>query len=243
MSSSDSNAMIIDYWDRRASLSVAEWEDFYHRVTPLLMRTRLPEQYSDPARRRELVIDFFEDKILLATATTKAGPLQSAHALHRYLKNYAQDRMRFEANSPFEPAQLDRIAHLPADPVDLAEQHLLHEAGIDARAAEASASAFIVGTLDESERVLLRQDTCASNEPKSINSIGTRYGIRAPYHRAKQLGITRSKGDTYRDYRMSKIGAWLVSTGATLDPDWREEIAALLNLLCRQVRLLGSEDR
>lgn len=242
MSGSDSNTIIVDYWHRRASLSVAEWEDFYHRVTPLLMRTRLPEQYSDPARRRELVTDFFEDKILLATATTRAGPLQSAHALHRYLKNYAQDRLRTETDSLFEPAEPDTIANFPANPVDLAEQQLLHEAGIDVRAAQASASVFITGTLDEADRVLLRQDSCAPSEPQSINSIGTRYGIKAPYHRAKQLGITRSKGDTYRDYRMSKIGAWLVSIGATLEPDWREEIAALLNLLCRQVRLLCAED-
>ncbi|KAF1856335.1 hypothetical protein Lal_00037375 [Lupinus albus] len=214
VSNSDSNAVIVDYWDRRASLSVAEWEDFYHRVTPLLMRTRLPEQYNDPARRRELVNDFFEDKILLATATTKAGPLQSAHALHRYLKNYARDRLRAEADAPFEPAEPDAIASLPAEPVDLAEQQLLHEAGIDVRAAEASAGAFIMGTLDEADRILLHRDTCAPDESQSINSIGTRYGIKAPYHRAKQLGITRSKGDTYRDYRMSKIGAWLAGPEA-----------------------------
>lgn len=235
--------MIADYWHRRASLSVAEWEDFYHRVTPLLMRTRLPEQYSDPARRRELVTDFFEDKILLATATTRAGPLQSAYALHRYLKNYAQDKLREGNDSLFAHLEPGAMADLPAAPVDLAEQQLLHEAGINVREAEASAEAFITSTLDEADRVLLRQDTCAPGEPESINSVGTRYGIKAPYHRAKQLGITRSKGDTYRDYRMSKIGAWLVSIGATLDPDWREEIAALLNLLCRQVRLLCAEDR
>jgi hypothetical protein len=235
--------MIVDYWHRRAGLSVAEWEDFYHRVTPLLMRTRLPEQYSDPARRRELVTDFFEDKILLATATTRAGPLQSAHALHRYLKNYAQDRLRAETDGLFEPAEPEAVANLPAEPVDLAEQQLLHEAGIDARAAEASAGAFIANTLDEADRALLRHDTCAPTEPESINSIGARYGIKAPYHRAKQLGITRSKGDTYRDYRMSKVGAWLVSIGARLEPDWREEIAALLNLLCRQVRLRHAEER
>jgi len=45
------------------------------------------------------------------------------------------------------------------------------------RAAEASASAFITSTVDEADRVLLRQDTCASSKPQSINSNGTRYVI------------------------------------------------------------------
>jgi hypothetical protein len=35
----------------------------------------------------------------------------------------------------------------------------------------------------------------------------------------------------------------LLSIGAKLDPDWRAELAALLNLLCRQVRLRYAEDR
>ena len=147
--------------------------------------------------------------------------------------------MRAETDLLLEPAEPDAIAHLPADPVDLPEQQLLREAGIDVQVAEASADAFIANTLDETDRVLLRHDTCAPSEAESINSIGTRHGIRAPYHRAKLLGITRSKGDTYR---MSKIGNWLVSIGAKLDPDWREEIAALLNLLCRQVRLRFAEE-
>ncbi|MGI5013786.1 MAG: hypothetical protein ACRYGO_21470 [Janthinobacterium lividum] len=239
----DNNAMIVDYWQRRADLSAAEWEDFYRRVTPLLMRTRLPEPYSDPARRWELVIDFFEDKILLATATTRAGPLQSAHALHRYLKNYAQDKLRAETESIFEPVEAEAVTQLPADPVDLAEKQLLREAGIDLQAAKASADEFIAIALDEADRVLLRHDTCASTESESIHRIGTRHAIRAPYHRAKQLGITRSKGDTYRDYRMSKIGAWLLSIGAKIDPDWREEIATLLNVLCRQLRLRYAEEQ
>jgi hypothetical protein len=84
---------------------------------------------------------------------------------------------------------------------------------------------------------------CASSEPEPSSSIGSRYGIKSPHHRAKQLGLTRSGGDTYRDYGRSKIGAWLLSIGAKLDPDWRAELAALLNLLCRQVRLRYAEDR
>jgi len=48
--------------------------------------------------------------------------LQSAHALHRYLKNYAQDRLRTEIDLPFEHAEPDAIANLHAGPVDLSEQ-------------------------------------------------------------------------------------------------------------------------
>lgn len=243
MSASDNNAKIVDYWRRRRTLTVPEWEDFYRRVTPLLLRTRLPDEYGDPARRLELVTDFFEDKILLNAATTKAGLLDSAHALHGYLKNYVRDRLRGETDPPPDPAGPDAVDNLAAEPEGLAEAQLLKEAGIDVSAAEASADEFVDKILDEHDRLLLRHDTCAPVEPESIHSIGKRYLIKSPHHKARQLGITRNRGDIYRDYHMSKIGKWLSSLGARIEPDWRLEIAALLNLLCRQLRLRYAEDR
>lgn len=238
----DVNGKIVDYWSRRGALSEAEWVDFYRCTVPLLMRTRLPEEYADQGKRRDLVDCFFQDKILLNAASSGAGPLHNAHALHQYLKNYATDISRrerchesLESLAQEEPAQgdakgraLDRARHAA----------LLGEAGIDADAAMHKASRFL-STLEPGERDYLRDHACADDgAAEPISSIARRHALGSTYHtKARKLGVTRSKGETYAQYGQTKIGQWLLSAGARLDPDWREEIAVLLVLLCHQAGL------
>ncbi|WP_296946747.1 hypothetical protein [uncultured Massilia sp.] len=246
----DANARIVDYWNRRAALGRAEWVDFYHCVVRLLMRTSLPEEYNGQEERRDLVNRFFQDKILLNAETSKAGPLQNAYALHGYLKNYAKDVWR--ASRKHVAGSLDDMAEKDgvevADDVDLADDaaamgsadphiDLLGEAGIDVQAVLHSADGFIE-TLAIGERAYLRHHSCADGKPEPVSRIAQRLNLGTMFHiRAQKLGITRSKGETFRGYEKTKIGAWLRSTGAQLDPEWRQELAALLILLCQQVRL------
>ena len=85
---------------------------------------------------------------------------------------------------------------------------LLGEAGIDAAKALLSAERF-VGTLAPSELGYLRHASCAEEKAEPVSRIAERMHI-ANYHvTAKRLGITRSKGETYRGYEKTKIGAWL----------------------------------
>ncbi len=246
----DCNARIVDYWSRRSALGQAEWVDFYHCVVRLLMRTYLPEEYNGEEERRDLVNRFFQDKILLNAETSKAGPLQSAYALHGYLKNYEKDVRR--ANRKHAAASLDDMLEKDgvelADDVDLADDavelggadphvDLLGEAGIDVQAALRSADGFIE-TLAVGEQAYLRHHSCADGKPEPVSRIAQRLDLGTTFHvRAQKLGITRSKGETFRGYEKTKIGAWLRSTGAQLHPEWRQELAALLVLLCQQVRL------
>lgn len=238
----ESHARIVDYWNRRAKLGQAEWIDFYQCVVKLLMRTRLPAEYNDEAERRDLVNRFFQDKILLNAETSQAGPLHYAHALHGYLKNYERDVRRAGYRYESLDELQDEDGYEAADDVAQLGQYdphvnLLGEAGIDAIAAMRSADRFIA-TLEIGEVAYLRHHSCADGKPEPVSRIAQRLALGTAFHfRAKKLGITRSKGETYKGYEHTKIGAWLRSTGAQLDPEWRQELAALLLLLCQQVRL------
>jgi len=241
MSDIDVNARILALWNRRAANSVDEWEELYRLVFPLLMRTRLPDDYRDSARRSALVGDFFQDKALLNAETSKAGPLLNVHALHGYLQNYAIDLLRKEHDDvSLEQLREQEGFDPPATPLHPTQAALLREAGIDAAEALRSAGRF-VANLAPPELGYLRHASCAEDKAEPISRIAGRMAV-ANYHvMAKRLGITRSKGETYRGYEQTRIGAWLLSTGAKLHPDWREELATLILLLCRQVRLHVTE--
>lgn len=238
----DQNARIIELWNRRATITVPEWSELYRLVTPLLMRTRLPDTYQNEAKRVALIADFFQDKVLLNAETSTAKPLINVYALHGFLQNYEMDAQR---KQPPEDS-LDRLREtegfdVPAEPANPTQMSLLREAGIDVRDAMHSAEAFVT-TLGPVEVGYLRHASCAEGKAEPVSRLAERMGVGTNYHlMAKRLGITRSKGDTYRGYEKTKIGAWLLSTGAQLHPDWREELATLLLLLCRQVRLRFKE--
>lgn len=235
------NARIVEYWNRRRQgLDKKEWEDFYRLMLPVLMRTRLPSDFNDDRKRHELVTDFFQDKVLLNAATSTAGALQNVHALHTYLKNYALQRLREPGLPPLPPDET--IEQLAADDVPVGLARLLGEAGIDPKAAMDGADRFFE-RLDDGEVALLRSHTCADGDkPEPMSAIAARSGMPSTwFNRAKALGVTRSKGETYRGYERTKIGRWLVASGAELNPNWREEVAALLLLLCQRVRMYRRE--
>ncbi|KFI09095.1 hypothetical protein [Massilia sp. BSC265] len=226
---------IVEFWNRRASgLNETEWTEFYRLLVPLLMRTRLPAEFADGAKRRDLVNIFFQDKVFLNAATTKAGPLLHAHALHAYFKRFALDLL----SEPTATTSLDGLgSHEPAAPDIPAHERLLREAGIDIREAMLRADELL-GKLDQAEAAYLAYNTCVESQDREpISSIARRMEIGTAFHfKARKLGITRSKGETYRGYGHTRIGRWLTDVGARLESDWREEIAALLVLLCERVR-------
>ena len=240
----DDHARILDYWvRRREGLSEREWTDFYGLVTRLLMRTRLGVEYGDPALRLDLIHTFFNEKILANALTSAAGPLENVHALHGYLKNFARDIARREdAYVPLGDHQDpdDRGDGGECDDGSGVDQALslgqrLREAGIDPAAAAASADDF-VGSLDALEFAYLSENACADEDAREpVSSIAARLRASSYHYRAKQLGIARSKGETFAGYEQTKIGRWMRSLGAVLVPDWQEEIRILLIVLCGRV--------
>lgn len=228
---------IVDYWNRRGpGLSNEEWLEFYSLLVPVLMRTRLPPEFSAAGKRRDLVHTFFYDKVFLNAGTSKAGPLQNVHALHTYLKRFALDLL--------EPDPADGggdggpTAGLAAPPQQTDHTRLLVEAGIDIGAAMHSADQFLKD-LEPGERGCLQANSCVDpSQAEPISRIAERFKMGPGYHRKiTALGITRTKGETYAGYETTKIGRWLCSLGARLGPDWRAELAALLIVLCERVRV------
>lgn len=230
------NVKIVDYWNRRGpGLSNEEWVEFYSLLFPVLMRTRLPNEFSAADRRKDLVNTFFYDKVYLNAGTSKAGPLQNVHALHLYLKRFALDMLEDrEGDTDNDDDTVEEVAAPPQAP---GYAHLLDEAGIDIGAAIDSADQFLT-TLEAGERACLRENSCADKpQAQPIQRIAERFKMGKDYHRKiTKLGITRSHGDTYKGYESTKIGRWLCGLGARLHPDWREELAALLLVLCERVR-------
>ncbi|MGJ7917759.1 hypothetical protein ACI48D_20055 [Massilia sp. LXY-6] len=231
------NVKIVDYWNRRGpGLSNEEWLDFYRLLFPVLMRTRLPPEFNAVAKRKDLVQTFFYDKVYLNAGTSKAGPLQKVHAVHLYLKRFALDVLEAEGQADSENDE-EATAQAQA-PTEVGHARLLREAGIDIGAAMHSADQFL-GTLASGERGCLRDNSCADpSRAEPISRIAERLNMGPDYHRKiKELGITRTKGATYAGYEKTKIGRWLCGLGACLQPDWREELAALLIVLCERVRV------
>lgn len=238
-SPSQTEQKIIAYWARRSQgLSEAEWQDFYRLVVPILLATQLPAEYADRAARRDLVDIFFAEKIFLNASVTRAGPLENVHALHLYLKRFALDIQRRGVTLTTEEEETEAVVEAAHDVGNSPEAYgrILAEAGIDLEQASRSAGQFL-GELDPGEAAYLRHHSCAEHEDKeAISSIAERLALGSSYHyKAKTLGITRAKGETYADYEKTKIGRWLLAQGAKFSTEWQEELAILLILLCLKV--------
>lgn len=232
------NAKIVAYWNRRKQgLTRREWEDFYGLVVPLLMRTQLPTEYASSEARKVLIDTFFADKIFLNAETSEAGPLENAFALHGYLKNFALDLHRQDHRH----VSLDENLCDEDDEgvaLSLEHRHLLAEAGIDLEAAISAADQFVT-RLDAGELAYLSLNTCQDDgHDEPISAIAKRMALGSSYHyRARQLGVTGAKGGFFQGYESTKLGQWLVSLGARINQEWREELAVLLTLLC--LRMTG----
>ena len=222
---------VLDYWvRRRVGLSEREWSDFFLLVTHLLMRTRLGPEYGDPAMRRDLIQTFFSEKIFANARTSEAGALENVHALHGYLKNFTRDIARRENAYMPLPDDQDLGGHGDGSECDdgsSVDQDLglgqrLREVGIDPGEAAASADDF-VASLDPLDFTYLSEHACADDDAREpVSSIAARLRASSYHYRAKQLGITRSKGETFAGYEQTKIGRWMRSLGAVLAPDWQE---------------------
>lgn len=248
------HAKILNYWTKRKQgLSTQEQEEFYRLLFPLLMRTQLPPEFADQEARRNLVHMFFADKILINATTSAAGPLASAYVLHGYLKNYALDLLRQDCRQGYYD---DNHAHgdddsdeepcpvrYGAESLALDHSQLLAEAGIDLHEAIHSADCFL-SSLEIGERCYLSRNTCAdAEEQEAISALASRLQLGSSYHyKARQLGITGSKGGFFKGYEATKLGQWLTSVGAQISQDWQEELNILLTLLCLRVHALKDSE-
>lgn len=246
LTNAEENRIVRLWAERRRGLSVAEMTELCEGVKRLLMRSRLPPEYADPQARADLIHDFIVQKIVLNQHTSEAGPLASVHVLHGYLKNFIKDQYREaarNASQSLDDKTTDDDAEDEVGEIDAASTHLattqhqlLVEAGIDPANAAESAQRF-VAALAAAERAYLALNTCNDDEKQQpISSIAKRMRFGTSYHyKAKQLGITGSKGGFYQGYENTLIGQWLTSIGARIHVEWQRELMILLVILCHQV--------
>jgi hypothetical protein len=242
---------IVDLYNRRRDgLSVREWGELYKLVMPVLERTRLPEFFWSQEEREDLVNSFFERKIFRNAKSSHAAPIVQAYQLKAFLKNYAIAHLRARAmeakTTVSAEIETDRIAAAEASYSSI--EKILSDAGIALDKAVVSAKGFI-DSLSELHRAYLSNDTCA-DEREGIVHIAHRLDARSYHYQAQKLGITRPGDPPYSGYESTRIGGWLVellgkdilAQGGALDPDWREEYAALLKLLCYQIEQRVQEE-
>ena len=236
------NQKILSYWNRRSQkLSQEEWHDFYCLIVPVLMRTRLPSEYADPAARQELVQAFFFEKVFENALTSSAGELISVHALHEFLHRFSVSLLRKKSKEIRNEYLLDGEEEEKHEDIEhIADvgkyTQVLREAGIKLEHVDSSAEKFVNG-LNLGEKAYLRNNTCAEHEESEpISHIAKRLALSSYHYKAKKLGVTREKGETHMGYENTLIGGWLVSVGAKVNPEWREELSILISLLCMKVR-------
>ncbi len=237
MTNSTANfSLYIAYWNRRASLSEAEWRDFYALTHRFLALCGTHEYVADlGGDRKALIDDYFHDKIF-ATAGGSAGAPLAPGALCSFLKNYLKDRRkaawerhRVSADDEEHPQDAyDHCAYTP-DPDDEA---LLGEAGLALGRVLESASAFLE-TLPEAERMYLALHACA-DDPEALVNLAKRFRVPSYHYKAKKLGITREKGEFEAGYDKTAIGRWLhQDLRLPLTAEYLGEILAALKILCR----------
>ena len=236
MANSTANfSLYIAYWNRRTSLSEAEWRDFHALTHRYLALCGVHDSVADLGGDREdLINDFFHDTIF-ARAGGAAGAPVAPGALCGFFKNYlksrgkaAWERHRVSADDEDRPQDAyDHCAYTP-DPDDAA---LLGEAGLAPGDVLESASAFLE-TLPEAERMYLALHACA-DDPEALANLAKRFRVPSYHYKAKKLGITREKGEFEAGYDKTAIGRWLnQGLRLPLTAEYLGEILAALKILC-----------
>jgi len=241
-----------ELWERRSQLTNAEWEQLYQLVFSVLKRSRgaCPELGSLPSDIKHYIDCFFCDKVFLPTTkpTFEDNELHAKHALivffSRYLRDHLDDPYLKRA-LPLEDESNDndsdehfQTAYTPDELIRFQttdtpnELMLLREVGLDSKQVTESARKFIKKS-EKWVRLYLALHTCPNKEDRlPLKHLAENYQIPAYHSRARQLGITRKKGEFEQGYEKTLIGQWLVSMNISLNKENQQLIEAAFKILC-----------
>jgi hypothetical protein len=224
-----------ELWQYRSKLSEKEWAQLYQLVYIVLKRCRCPELKSLPLDITDYIDEFFCDKVFLPTNTQtfEDKELFSEHALIVFFRNYLRDLLDdayIKKKLPLEDESDNKEGDTPAPD----ELMLLQEAGLTLDQVSKSASKFLSNS-EEWVRLYLGLHTCPDKENKiALSNLAKIYQIPAHHARARQLGITRKKGEFEQGYEKTLIGKWLLSLGILLKLENQEVIEVAFKILCWQ---------
>ena len=200
-------------WKSRERLSTQEWEELLGLVSGVLSRARILQGHA--LSRRELVHDFFVDKLLFGRSD--AAPFNEATLL-LYFRRYQYDRLPQPpadgTNGPF--AKLSSHACLADDPLFLNKR-------------EPRINAFFDDLTDE-EKLLVALVQC---EDHSVLEVEQQHAIRSGAYRARQLGIVLSKNAVPASWRDTKLGRTVMGDmGIAMDDHHKPDLLQVFRLLC-----------
>lgn len=235
------SAELTEYWNRRSTLTEAEWRRFYVLVRAALLRCPASELAGLSDDKENYINEFFTDKLFFAEA--RGTFTLSGGALCGFFRNFLRDKLRTK------PPTTDFSA-LDTDDGRTFEEILADERGTRTSVSDflhtttvatlhESAYEFLVG-LEEWGRVMLRRHYCA-DEPIPMSTLCR--DIPSYHYKSGQLGVTRGKKETsLLGYEHTLIGKWLLSLGVELKAENIEIVLFLLQVLCHLALMEENED-
>ena len=219
-------------WGKRPELGEAGWARLWELISLGLKRCRPAQlgKFSDDFD--DLVSDFFISKVFEPRRFHSGAP-EHFGALCVYFGRFLLDRLPSGTHVSLDE---ERDGNLDDDESAgcgcAIETHESMPGGIDGDAMLASAHGFYTG-LPEWAQLYLGRSICPDDDNEPLYKLAERMGIASHHYKAQQLGVTRAKGDSWRGYEKTLIGAWIQKDlHCPIDPEHQDTIHAAIALLC-----------
>ncbi|EDN66142.1 hypothetical protein BGP_0548 [Beggiatoa sp. PS] len=175
---------------------------------------------------------YFADKVL----RLDGSQLYFDNAIRTFFQNYLRDILkksdtRFWCDTQSLEPEID-------------ENHLSSQKGTLQFALEQEIRPAAQQFLHENEEwvlLYLAHNACLE-KGKPLSKLEKIYQIPNYHHKARQLGITRKKGEFENGYEKTLLGKWLLSLSLSLEKDNFADIEVALKILCDEALLLIEND-
>ena len=240
---------LAELWQKRDTLNKAEWTQLYQLVRRVLKQSGYLELESLPLSIENYIDEFFRDKVFMPTTKEnfENNALHHGNALKTFFQRYLRDRieeikrrekyeipMRSENNEgdDEDDEKLSFVDIKPAPPTEDDIQLLWEYNRLTPQDVKDSAKKFLEKT-EKWVRLYLALHTCPDRDMQlPLGILAKNYQIPSYHHRARNLGITRKKGEFETGYEKTLLGQWLISLGLTLRSENKEIIEVAFKILC-----------
>jgi hypothetical protein len=227
-------------------LSEEKWKELYHLIYVIIKEklSHFPASFDDDFN------EFFGEKIFLHNSA-----MNSEDYIKKSFWNYLRDEKRrlyrqqhpvMEKGSRKAQRETQRITlvSFEAEREMLLEENSEHSIFNNENTLEIQDNPRIRHSaqqfLQEHEEwvcLYLAYNTCPE-KGKPLIKLSKLHQIPNYHHKARQLGITRKKGEFEKGYEKTLLGAWFVSLGLFPNKENLAEIKIALKILCDEALLL-----
>jgi hypothetical protein len=224
-----------DLWLRRADLGEREWARLWSLIWTGLAKCRPSQLRSLNDSYEDLVADFFLQKVR-EPRLFHSSPPEHFGALCVYFSRFLLDRIRtekvfFQIDEERDAGSGDDDHSSPCRDADNVFEPVM--GGLDGEKIRTSAKEFFASLPDWAQLYLSLSICPDTEEQEPLYKLSERMSIASHHYKAKQLGITRAKGETSAGYEKTMIGGWINQRlNIPIDPDHQEYVGAALAVLC-----------